>query len=485
MPNSKQNVQIAKKKTSVDSIVEQNKDYMIAGDFYAAATGFKLALRQPMPDEERNNLIFFLGLILNVLGNKAEAEKCFDKIIEANSNPQAYIYKAGIQLELGKYAAAWETLKKAPRDKFSSELFKKYTSIIALEINKPDIAMKLLSENKRLTEDLYMRQLYILSLMRTGRHEDAQKETVDLLQNSKDKTNAMMLLEWISIFTEQEQEVFGLIGKMLKTTETPCEVDFASGAMAYLTNSSAKAQDLIRSAVGKLRMTGRLTEHLAMQIMASALRVMAVEREDIAADLVNMQKENLLLKKKSDDMDIKTEAILNMLSQKNCFLGEKCRKIGDTAGFLAHFNKDLGEQEIKDIKTAGYLCNLGMLFIPDEVFTKKTPLTQGEKKLMKEHSILSVTLARPFGYSNKILEIIKRHHEKVDGTGFPGNLKEEQIPYGAKLVGIAEFFVECTAGSPRQEPISIQDTIKTAQRLAGLHFSREMCLLLKEAYILS
>ena len=69
MPNSKQNVQIAKKKTSVDSIVEQNKDYMIAGDFYAAATGFKLALRQPMPDEERNNLIFFLGLILNVLGS--------------------------------------------------------------------------------------------------------------------------------------------------------------------------------------------------------------------------------------------------------------------------------------------------------------------------------------------------------------------------------------------------------------------------------
>lgn len=483
MSNLKTTPPAKKKVSSVSSIVEQIKEYLVTGDFYAATTGIKLILKQNLPDDQKNRLVLMLGLILKTIGNKEEAMKCFEKLIAEETNTQAFIYKASLQIERGEHMHAWETLRDAPKDKFASDLFKKYASMITLEINKPDIPMKLLSENQKLMKaDPYIRQLYVLSLMRTGRYEDAQKEIVNIIQNSKDKSEGMLLLEWISIFTEQEEEVLGMINKILKTNETPCEVDFATSAMAYLTNNGGRAQELLRSAAAKMKITENLKDHIAMQIMGSALRVMATYVEDLTAENATVQKENDALKQHKDDTDIKTEAILDLMTRKNCFLGEKCKKIGDTADFIARHDPNLTPGEIKEIRIAGYLANIGMLFTPDEVFTKTTSLTAQEKNSLRDHSVISSAIAKKFGYSDKIVEILKHHHEKVDGTGYPSKLKDDKIPYGSKVVGLAEFFVEVTNDGPRTKAISVAEAVKTVQRLAGIHFSREMCVMLKQAY---
>lgn len=459
------------------------QDYMISGDFYSAIAEIKILLKQDIPVEIKNSLIFFLGIMLKEVGNKQEALRCFDKIIEEEKNTQAFIYKAAIQADMGEYAQAWDTLRIAPKDKFSSELFKKYTSMIALELNKPEIPLKILTENKKLIGiDPLIHKLYVLSLMRTGKYEDAQKEIVNILQKTKDKTESLLLLSWASIFTEHEEDVFSMISRMMKTMDTSCEVDFATGSLSYMLNNSAKAQELFRNASQKINITDKLSEHVTMQIMASAMRILSLDKEDMSEEYNHLLKENEALKKKKDDTEIKTEAILNMMTRKNPFLGEKCRKIGDTAGFIVKYNPELTDQERKDIKLAGYLCNTGMLFATDDIFTKRDLLTAEEKNVLKEHPLISASIIKPFGFSESIVEIIKHHHEKVDGTGFPSKLKEDKIPYGSKVVGLAEFFVEVTNGNPRQPAISVQEAIKTAQRLAGLHFSREVCMLLKQAY---
>ena len=472
------------KTQSVDKI-ELMKEYMISGDFYSAIAEIKDILKQDIPKEIQTSLIFFLGIMLKEIGNKQEALKCFDKIIEEEQNTQGYIYKAEIQTELGNYAQAWDTLRIAPKDKFASEIFKKYTSIIALELNKPEIPLKLLTENKKLiAEDPFIHKLYVLSLMKTGRYEDAQKEIVNILQKAKDKTESMLLLSWASIFTEHEEDVFNMISRMMKTVDTTSEVDFATGSLSYMLNNSGKAQELFRNDSQKIKITDKLSEHVTMQIMASAMRILALDKEDMSEEYNHLLKENEALKKKKDDTEIKVEAILNMMTKKNPFLGEKCRKIGDTAGFIVKYNPDLTEQERKDIKLAGYLCNTGMLFAADEIFTKRDILTSEEKNVLKEHPVISANVIKPFGFSESIVEMIRHHHEKVDGTGFPSKLKEDKIPYGSKVLAVAEFFVEVTNDSPRQPAISVQEAIKTSLRLSGLHFSREVCMLLKHAYSL-
>lgn len=483
MSNLKAN-ELAKRKSSSASIIEQIKGYMIDGDFYAAATGIKLILKQNIPGRQRNQLILFLGIILKTIGNNKEALKCFDKIIKDDTNTQAFIHKAGIQVDNGDYMPAWDTLRNAPKDKFGSDLFKKYASVITIEINKPEIPLKLLSENQSLMKsDMYLHVLYIISLMRTGKTDDAQKEIINIMQNSKDKTDAILLLEWISIITQQEQEAMGMIDKILKTTENiPCEVDFATGAMAYLTNNTGRAQDLLRSASSKMKITKYMKNHIAMQIMASSLRLMSADIDDLMTENTALTKENDALKQHKDDTDIKTEAILGMMTRKDCFLGEKCKKIGDTADFIARHDPSLTPAEIKEIRIAGYLSNLGMLYTPNEVFTKKTPLTNEEKLSLREHPIVSAAIAKEFGYSEKIVLMLRHHHEKIDGTGYPGKLKEDKIPYGAKIIGLAEFFVEVTNDGPRTKAIPVQEAVKTVQRLAGIHFSREMCHMVKQAY---
>ena len=111
-------------------------------------------------------------------------------------------------------------------------------------------------------------------------------------------------------------------------------------------------------------------------------------------------------------------------------------------------------------------------------------LTIAEKNQLKEHPIISASIAKPFGFNDSVIEIIKHHHEKVDGTGYPSKLKEEDIPYGSKIIGLCEFFIEITNDSPRQTAIPIKEAIKTIQRLSGLHFSKDACKLLQHAYSL-
>ncbi len=465
--------------------IELIKDYMISGDFYSAISEIKELLKKEIPNEIKNSLTFLLGIMLRQIGNKKEALKCFDKIIEEENNTQGYIYKASIQAELGEYLDAWETLKNAPKDKYSSDMFKKYTSIIALELNKPEIPLKIFSENKKLISHyspLY--RLYILSLMRTGKYDEAQKEIVNMLPKTQDKTELLLLLSWTSMFTEHEEDVFNMINKIIATAETPCEIDFTAGSFSYMLNNYGKAQELFRNAVQKTKVTDKLSEHITMQIMASAMRILSLDKEDISEEYSKLLKETEILKTEKDDTDIKIEAILNMMTKKDPFLGEKCRKIGDTAGFIVKYNTDLTEEERKDIKIAGYLCNTGMLFFPDEIFTKRELLTIDEKNKLKEHPMISASIIKPFGFNNNIVEIIKHHHEKIDGSGYPSKLKEEDIPYGSKIVGLAEFFVEITNDSPRQPAISTKDAMKTIQRLSGLHFSKDACELLKHAYSL-
>jgi HD-GYP domain-containing protein (c-di-GMP phosphodiesterase class II) len=305
-----------------------------------------------------------------------------------------------------------------------------------------------------------------------------------MLPKTQDKTELLLLLSWASMFTEHEDDVFNIINKIIANAETPCEVDFTAGSLSYMLNNYGKAQELFRNAVQKTKVTNKLSEHITMQIMASAMRLLSLDKEDMTEEYSKLLKENETLKNKKDDTDIKVEAILNMMTKKNPFLGEKCRKIGDTAGFIVKYNEDLTDQERKDIKIAGYLCNTGMLFFPDEIFTKIELLTMAEKNKIKEHPMISASIIKPFGFNNAVVEIIKHHHEKIDGSGYPSKLKEEDIPYGSKIVGLAEFFVEITNDSPRQPAISIKDAMKTIQRLSGLHFSKEACDLLKHAYSL-
>lgn len=114
---------------------------------------------------------------------------------------------------------------------------------------------------------------------------------------------------------------------------------------------------------------------------------------------------------------------------------------------------ELTEAEINDLMTTALLHDIGKIKIPTETLNKDTPLSKEEIALIKNHPLYGVDLTQ--GYSEKILNSIKYHHEFFNGNGYPYKLKGESIPVFSRIIAIADALDAMTKPRPyRKTPLS-------------------------------
>ncbi len=92
------------------------------------------------------------------------------------------------------------------------------------------------------------------------------------------------------------------------------------------------------------------------------------------------------------------------------------------------------------LSIAGYLHDLGKIGIPDAIMKKTAKLTDDEYALVKTHPKISGRILRPVDFFSDIIPTIEHHHEKYDGSGYPGQLRGNQIPLGARIMAVADAF---------------------------------------------
>jgi len=100
----------------------------------------------------------------------------------------------------------------------------------------------------------------------------------------------------------------------------------------------------------------------------------------------------------------------------------------------------LGADAIQALRAYGPLHDVGKIGIPDAVLLKKEPLTEAELELCHQHTLIGEEIIRPLDASPAVLSIIRSHHERWDGRGYPDRLKGEQIPILARVVAVADVF---------------------------------------------
>lgn len=120
----------------------------------------------------------------------------------------------------------------------------------------------------------------------------------------------------------------------------------------------------------------------------------------------------------------------------------------------------LTEAETYDISLAAYLSNIGVIGLSSDIINKKGKYTELEFELMKLHcevgaSIISATI----GNSN-VANIIKHHHERMDGCGYPAGLHANEIPIGSKIIAVIQTFLAKLTGRPERSPVSFQQAIE-------------------------
>ena len=130
----------------------------------------------------------------------------------------------------------------------------------------------------------------------------------------------------------------------------------------------------------------------------------------------------------------------------------------------------LDEQDKYVLKYGGYLHDVGKIGIPDRILLKPGPLTEEEWVIMKQHPLKGFSMLSDLDFSSQLKPIILYHHERYDGKGYPVGLKGEEIPFVARIAGVADAFDAMTSDRPYRKAMDIKTAMEEIKTQAGKQF---------------
>lgn len=119
----------------------------------------------------------------------------------------------------------------------------------------------------------------------------------------------------------------------------------------------------------------------------------------------------------------------------------------------------LPEEELHDVMVAAFLHDIGKLELVKYIGGKNMLVIE-ELKYIRTHSTLGALILIESGYSREIVEMVKCHHENCDGSGYPGNLSKEEIPYGARIIRVCDAFAALTGDRPYRKAFGIDQALQ-------------------------
>ena len=168
-------------------------------------------------------------------------------------------------------------------------------------------------------------------------------------------------------------------------------------------------------------------------------------------------------KKMIDSLD-QSEIVLFSLAQsveeRDPELGQHCERLAFMSAGMGVALR-LSPHEILALQRGGYLHDVGKVAIPDAVLFKPGPLTQEEWEIMRTHAERGERICGKLRSLAPVLPIIRNHHERWDGSGYPDGLKGEQIPLLARILQIADIYDALTTARPYKRALSPEDALAT------------------------
>jgi len=156
--------------------------------------------------------------------------------------------------------------------------------------------------------------------------------------------------------------------------------------------------------------------------------------------------------------------------------GRRCLRCSRHADSVSRISVDIArrlnfsERQVELVRLAALLHDIGMLGISEQVLNKKTPLSYDESQLIKTHPLLGEEFVKPVRQFAGCGRIIRQHHERYDGKGYPDGLSKDQICPEAKVISLAEAFDAMTSTDSYREPMSEKTARDEIVKNAGEQF---------------
>jgi putative two-component system response regulator len=132
---------------------------------------------------------------------------------------------------------------------------------------------------------------------------------------------------------------------------------------------------------------------------------------------------------------------------------------------LAHYAVSLGRAlgadtaMLKSLWLGGFLHDLGKIAVPDSILLKNGPLETDERSVIQTHPVVGADLVREMRTLDEVRPIIRHHHERFDGSGYPDGLKGEAIPLGARIMAVVDVYDALCTERPYKPALSHREAI--------------------------
>lgn len=134
----------------------------------------------------------------------------------------------------------------------------------------------------------------------------------------------------------------------------------------------------------------------------------------------------------------------------------------------------LPEEEVEIIRDGGLFHDIGKIGIPDSILQKTGPLTDDEYSDIKNHPSIGAHILQPAKIFDKIIPMVKHHHERFDGRGYPSGLKGEDIPLCARIVCIADSFDAMTSDRSYRPRYTLFKAVEEIESCKGTQFDPDL-----------
>ncbi|MCC7363405.1 MAG: diguanylate cyclase [Dehalococcoidia bacterium] len=141
---------------------------------------------------------------------------------------------------------------------------------------------------------------------------------------------------------------------------------------------------------------------------------------------------------------------------------------------MASRDVDLPEELVTAITIGGPIHDLGKIVVPDEILRKPGPLTADERRTMEEHPVMGAAITAAITDYDAVVGLVRHHHERFDGLGYPGGLAGTAIDVGTRLFAIADAYSAMTTDRPYRKSLSTEQAVAEIARGRGTQFDPDL-----------
>jgi putative two-component system response regulator len=170
------------------------------------------------------------------------------------------------------------------------------------------------------------------------------------------------------------------------------------------------------------------------------------DRVELAARVKSLVRQKRL----NEDLDHAEQVLFSIaisIESRDPNTGNHCERLVQLGQVFGEY-LSLSRYQIRDLRWAGYLHDIGKVGIPDAVLLKKGKLTPQDWQIMQQHVLIGEKICQPLRSMRGVIPIIRHHHERWDGSGYPDKLKGDNIPYLAQVFQLIDIYDALTSERP-------------------------------------